>query len=120
LWWTFDGVLFYDVLPPRATMTAKVFSAHIDDVVEILKRGRLRRSKMFVLMDNARAHVAKSVISKIRDLDWEILPQPPYSPHSHSDFYLFHALNAQLEGKNLANVDEVKLWVDNFFASHSP
>ena len=102
-------------------MMAKVFSSHIDDVVEILMRGRLRRSKMFVLMDNAHPHVAKFVISKIRNLNWEILPQPPYSPHmAPSDYHLFHALNTQLQGENFADVDEVKLWVKNFFASHSP
>ena len=121
VWWTVDGVVFYDVLLPRATIMAEVFSVQIDDVVERLKRDRLRRSKMFVLMDNARPHVAKSVVSKIRDLDWEILPQPPYFPDmAPSDFHLFRALNAQLEGKNFMNVDEVKLWVDNFFGSHSP
>jgi histone-lysine N-methyltransferase SETMAR len=121
MWWTVDGVVFYSLLPPRTTMTAEVLSAHINNVAEILKRGRLRRSNMFILMDNARPHVAKSVISKIRDLEWEILPQPPYSPDmAPSDFHLFRALKAQLEGENFANVDEVKLWVDNFFASHSP
>ncbi len=80
VWWTVDGVIYYDVLPPRAMMTAEVFSTQIDNVVDILKRGRRRRSKMFILMDNARPHIARSIISKISDLDWEILPQPPYSP----------------------------------------
>ena len=70
------------------------------------------------LHDNARPHVAKVIQQKIEELDWEVLPHPPYSPDlAPSDYHLFRSMQHYLAEKKFKNCDEVKIWVSEFFES---
>jgi transposase len=47
--------------------------------------------------DNARPHTANMIKAAIQELDWEILPHPPYSPElALSDYQLFRSLSNNL------------------------
>jgi hypothetical protein len=51
----------------------------------------------------------------IQELDWEILPHPPYSPDlALSDYHLFCSLSNNLHGVSF-NDTELQNWLDNFF-----
>jgi hypothetical protein len=48
--------------------------------------------------DNARQHTANMTKATIQELDWEILPHPPYSPDlASSDYHLFRSLSLSLQ-----------------------
>jgi hypothetical protein len=50
------------------------------------------------------------------ELDWEILPHPPYSPDlAPSDYHLFRSLSNNLHGVSFNNNDGFQNWLDNFF-----
>jgi hypothetical protein len=54
----------------------------------------------------------------IRELDWEILPNPPYSPDlAPSDCHLFLSLSSHLRGVPFNNGTKLQNWLDDFFTA---
>jgi histone-lysine N-methyltransferase SETMAR len=54
----------------------------------------------------------------IRELDWEILPHPPYSPAlAPSDYHLFRSLSNSLRGVSFNNDAGLQNWLDEFFTA---
>jgi hypothetical protein len=54
----------------------------------------------------------------IKELDWEILPHPPYSPDlAPSDYHLFRSLSNNLRGVSFNNDAELQNWLDDFFTA---
>ncbi|CAK1553447.1 unnamed protein product [Leptosia nina] len=59
----------------------------------------------------------KANLEKIKELGWEVLPHPPYSPDvAPSDFHLFRALQHFLSGKTFANLDDIQNAISRYFA----
>ena len=53
----------------------------------------------------------------MRELDWDILPHPPYSPDlAPSDYHLFRSLEHYLRGKNFQSEEHIKTGLLQFFA----
>jgi hypothetical protein len=53
----------------------------------------------------------------IRELDWEIIPHPPYYPDlAPSDYHLFRSLSNNLRGVSFNNDAELQNWLDFFTA----
>jgi histone-lysine N-methyltransferase SETMAR len=53
----------------------------------------------------------------IQELDWEILPDPPYSPDlAPSDYHLFRSLSNNLRGVSFNNDAELINLLDDFIA----
>jgi hypothetical protein len=53
----------------------------------------------------------------IRELDWEILPHPPYSPDlAPSNSHLFRSLSDNLRGVSFNNA-ELQNWLDDFLTA---
>jgi hypothetical protein len=51
-------------------------------------------------------------------LDWEILPHPPYSPDlAPSVYHLFLSLSNNLRGDFFNNNAELQNWLDEFFTA---
>jgi len=72
------------------------------------RRGRLTQG-VLLLHDNARRHTAHLTISTIRQLNWEILEHPAYSPDlAPLDFHMFGPLKNALRCGRFAADDEVK------------
>ncbi len=44
------------------------------------------RKGVIILHDNARPHTCNIVKEKLRELNWEVLPHPPYSPDISPSF----------------------------------
>jgi hypothetical protein len=54
----------------------------------------------------------------IQDLDWEILPHPPYSPDlAPSDYHLFHSISNNLCRISFNDNGELQNWLDDFFTA---
>ncbi|EFN82363.1 Histone-lysine N-methyltransferase SETMAR, partial [Harpegnathos saltator] len=76
--------------------------------------------KIILQHDNARPHVHKSVTNYL-GVNWEILPNPPYSPDiAPSDYYLFRSMVSTLYGERFSFYEEIKNWFHNWIASKLP
>jgi len=62
-----------------------------------------------LLHENARPRTSKLTVQKLKDLGYEALPHPPYSPDiSPTDFWFFRSLSNFLAGKSFKPHDEVE------------
>ena len=60
--------------------------------------------------------IAKLARNKIKSLDWELLPHPPYSPDlAPSDYHLFRHLKAEISGQHFGNFEDLESWLETFF-----
>jgi histone-lysine N-methyltransferase SETMAR len=67
--------------------------------------------------DNAPAHKSVLAMGKLRDLHYELLEHPPYSPDlAPSDFYLFPKLKLFLAGLRFSLNQETIAAVEGYFA----
>lgn len=118
IWWDLSGVVYWELLPEGTTVRASLYSEQLDRVAEQIKKNRPNHGKVLLLHDNARPHVANLTQKKLKDLGWEVLPHPPYSPDlAPSDFHLFRKLAAELDGERFGDRVEVENWLRDFFAA---
>lgn len=124
VWWDMKGIVHWELLPRGTTINAEVYCEQLERVQDALRRRRpalVNRKGVILLHDNARPHTAKKTREKIRELEWEVLPHPPYSPDmAPSDYHLFRALTRFLEGRKFRDEDEVKMTIGQFFDSQTP
>jgi histone-lysine N-methyltransferase SETMAR len=110
VFWDKDGVILMKYLPKGQGINATYYMSLLDELREALKekrRGKLSRGVLF-LQDNAPAHTAHQTTQKIKDLGFELLDHPAYSPDlAPSDYYLFPALKKHLKGTRFASDQEV-------------
>lgn len=118
VWWDSKGILYWELLPSNTTITAALYSQQLDRLAAKIAQVRPGLSQVRFLHDNARPHVAKLTREKLLQLNWEVLVHPPYSPDiAPSDYHLFRSLSNTLQGENFTDEDEIKKWLENFFAS---
>jgi [histone H3]-lysine36 N-dimethyltransferase SETMAR len=121
VWWSTQGIVHFELLPAGLTITANVYTEQLTRVQNALiqkQTALVSRKGVLLLHDNARPHVAAVVQEKIMELDWELLPHPPYSPDiAPSDYYLFRSLQNNLKDLSFENEDHVKTHLQNFFDS---
>ena len=80
IWWSVHGVLYWELLPEKATITGTMYRIQLNKLAAEIKSKGLLRGKIYFQHDNARPHVAKVVKAKLQEIGWELLPHPPYSP----------------------------------------
>lgn len=99
------------------TINSDVYCGQLQRVNEIL--GDLgREERVIFLHDNARPHTSNQTKQMLTNLDWEVLPHPPYSPDiAPSDYHLFRSLKSWLKGKKFDSVEEVREGIQEFFNS---
>ena len=77
----------------------------------------MRKKKIFFHQDNAPAHKSVLAMGKIRDLHYELLEHPPYSPDLvPTDFSLFPKLKLFLAGQRFSSNQEAIAAVEEYFA----
>lgn len=116
VWWDTRGVVYFELLPHNATITAAYYCSQLQKLSAELERVRAGHGKILFLHDNARPHTAKSTRQKLLELGWEVLPHPPYSPDlAPSDYHLFRSLQNNLQGKKFDDREELESYIRNFF-----
>lgn len=118
--WHCDGVILIDYLQKGVTINSAYYSHLLShDLRAALKnrrRGKLS-SKPLLQQDNARPHTANLTIQTVQQLGWTLLPHPAYSPDlAPSDYHLFGNLKKPLRGKHFANIDEMKVAVNQWLS----
>ncbi|XP_076657368.1 histone-lysine N-methyltransferase SETMAR-like [Halictus rubicundus] len=101
LWWDCRGIIHFELLKPGETVTAELYCQQLQRLYsELLKKrtSLVHRKGVILQIDNARPHTAKLTQEKIKELQWEVLPHPLYSPDiAPSD--LFRSLEHYLRNK---------------------
>ncbi|EYB83271.1 hypothetical protein Y032_0339g2968 [Ancylostoma ceylanicum] len=86
-------MLYWELLPSGHTVSAAVYSYQLQKLADAICLKRREIDHVVLLHDTARPHVAKLTRQKIAKLEWEVLPQPAYSPElAPLDYHLFRAL----------------------------
>ncbi|CAD5210864.1 unnamed protein product [Bursaphelenchus okinawaensis] len=120
VWWCSSGVIQYDFMKPGQSITADTYCAQIDKLRHNLPT-MVRRRGPIILQDNARPHAAKKTVAKFRELGYEVLERPPYSPDlAPTDFHLFKHLSSFLNGRIFKTPDDAKNAFKNFINSRNP
>ncbi|GBO99542.1 Mariner Mos1 transposase [Eumeta japonica] len=62
--------------------------------------------------------LAVPVKNYLKTFDWEVLPQPPYSPDiAPSDYHLFRSMAHALSEQRFTSYEDTKDWVDSWIVS---
>jgi histone-lysine N-methyltransferase SETMAR len=100
LFWDISGPILEHYMEHGLTVNSERYSTMLKD-----KLKPAVRSKWIVLLskivlphhDSARPHAAAATIETIQELNFELLPQPSYSPDlAPSDYHLFGSLKKTL------------------------
>jgi histone-lysine N-methyltransferase SETMAR len=114
---------YYELLRPNKTTNSEVHRQQLDRVNECLKGKRLhlvKRKWVVFHQDNARPHASKMTQQKIKELNWEILDHPPYSPDlAPSNYNLFRSLQHHWNNKKFERFEEVNDAILAYFQSKS-
>jgi len=111
--------LFVDYLENSKRVTGEYYSNLLTGLDEKIreKRPGLQKKKIIFHQDNATAHKSVFAMGKLRDLHYELLEHPPYSPDlAPSDFSLFPKLKLFLAGQRFSSNQEAIAAVEGYFA----
>jgi histone-lysine N-methyltransferase SETMAR len=68
--------------------------------------------------DSARPHVVITTLGKLRELKWEVLSYPPYSPDlAPSDYHLLRSHQNSLDGRRFETFENLKNYIKTIFNS---
>jgi len=120
IWWDILGVVYWELLPENATITAAKYCAQLNKIKSEVEKKRPSGGQVYFQNDNARPHIAKSVKSKLEQFQWKLLDHPPYSPDlAPSDYHLFRSLSNDLRDRKFENENDLKQYLQEFFDSKS-
>lgn len=124
VWWDCLGVIYWELLNDGITIDSDRYCQQLDSLTCALKKIRpnlINRKGVILQHDNAKPHTSKMTQQKIRELGYEVLPHPPYSPDiAPSDYYLFRSMAHFLKGKNYQKLDDIKNDLQSFFDQKTP
>ena len=83
VWWDCRGIIHFELLRQGEIITTDKYYEQLTrlDAAIREKRPVLANRKGFIFHhDNSRPHVAQQTLRKLKELKWEILQPPPYSP----------------------------------------
>lgn len=120
VWWNWKGVVHFELLGRNETINSDVYCRQLSNLAEKIKEKEpalANRKGIVFHHDNARPHTSLVTRQKLTELNWEVLPHPPYSPDlAPSDYHLFRSLQNSLNGKNFDSDEAVENHLSRFFA----
>ncbi len=106
-----SGLVHIEFLPPKMTVTAKVYVGVLARLRESIRRRRphlWKDSSYRILHDNAPGHTANKTVAMMETEMYEVL-HPPYSPDlAPCDFWLFPYLKAKIRGTHFNTVADLQ------------
>lgn len=110
VFWDVRGIIHIDYLQKGKTINGQYYADLLERFDDDLrkKRPHLKKKKVLFHQDNARVHTCAVAMAKFKELRYELLPHPPYSPDlAPCDYFLFPNLKKWLGGKRFGSNDEV-------------
>ncbi len=121
IWWDWKGVVYYEVLQPGQTIDSNLYCQQLTRLQQAIQKKRpelINRKGVVFHHDNARPHTSLMTRQKLKELGWEVLMHPPYSPDlAPSDYYLFRSMQNHLNGFTLNSKEACENELSRFFAS---
>lgn len=121
VWWSMGGVIHFSFLDPGETITADKYCTELEEMHRklIIKHPAMtNRHGVILLHDNARPHISKVTLNKLKDLKYETLPHPAYSPDlAPTDYHLFKHLDHFFSNKTFTNREGVQNALSDFLDS---
>ena len=116
------NVIYYELLKPGEKVNTERYRQQMIDLNQALREKRpeyqKRQHKVILLHNNAPLHTVKPVKETIEAFSWEILWHAAYSPDlAPSDCYLFASMGHALSDKHFTSYENVRKWLDDWFAS---
>ena len=121
VWWMTSGPVHWELLPRGQTINSEVYCNQLDRVQAKLQLLGVNPARVCFQQDNARPHVSKRTCAKVKELGWEVLKHPAYSPDAApSDYHLFRSLEHFLRGRRFTNDVDIEQCMTDFFAQKTP
>ena len=121
VWWDYKGIVYFELLPSNRTINSVVYVEQLtklNNAVEEKRPELTNRKDVVFHRDDARLRASLVTRQKLLELDWNVLPHPPYSPDlAPSDYFLFRSLQNSSNSKNFDNDDDIKSYLIQFFAN---
>jgi histone-lysine N-methyltransferase SETMAR len=110
VWWNFEGVIHFELVPNNCAIDAELYSAQLDRMYAELRRkypALVNRKRVLLQQDNASPHTARKTKEKLRELDvTELPPRPAYSPDlAPSDFHLLRVMAHFVSGCSFKTIE---------------
>ncbi len=119
VWWDWQGIIHYELLPYGQTLNSDLYCQQLDRLNAALMQKRpslINRGRIVFHQDNARPHTSLVTRQKLRELGWEVLLHPPYSPDlAPSDYHLFLSMANELGSRKLSTRESCENWLSEFF-----
>ena len=83
VWWSAAHLIHYSFLNPSKTITSEKHAQQINEMhkkLQCLLLALVNTKGPILLHDNARPHVTQSMLQKLNELGYKVLPHLPYSP----------------------------------------
>ena len=113
VWWNFEGVLHFELVPDGRAVNVELFCQQLNCVYDKLKEKypiAVRRTRTLFQQDNAKIHTAKKTKEEFDELEEvEVLPHPAYS--------LFRSMQHFLRGRRFESSDDIEESCWEFFDS---
>ena len=113
IWWDWQGILYFELLPSNPTINSDVYCDRLEKLKTVEQEKRLSLSNLKGIIfqhDNAKPLASLKTRKKLLELNWDVLPHPPYSPDLvPSDFHLLRSLQKFLDGENFSGREDIKL-----------
>jgi len=119
VFWDAEGIFIIDYLEKGKTITGEYYSSLLTRLDEKIREKSLGLQKKKIIFHQNNAHAHKSVLAmgKLRDLHYELLEHPPYSPDlAPSEFYLFPKLKLVLAGQRFSSNQKAITAAEGYFA----
>lgn len=101
VWWDRKIIVYYELLKPGQIIDLTLYCQQLMRLKQVNKKKQpelINRKDVFHQV-NARPHISFVTRQKLRELGWEILLYPPYSPElALPDYPLFRSLQNSLNG----------------------
>lgn len=119
VFWDSRGVIHIrDYLEKGKTITGVYYSELLDrlDTDLMQKRPHLTKKKVMFHHNNIRVHRCVITMAKVHQLNYELLPHPPYSPDlAPSNYFLFPNLKKWLGSRRFGSNEEVIVETNAYF-----
>ena len=123
IWRDWKGIIYYELFPYSETLNSDLYSQQLDRlklaIDEKWPELANRRGVVFH-QENGRPHTSVVTCQKLKELGWEVLMHPPYSPDlAASDYHLFLALRNFLSDKKMGSREDYENRLEEFLANKS-
>jgi len=114
------GIVHYELLPPDQTIDSNLYHQQLEKLRQARESDQNWSIGKASSITTASLHTSLMIRQKLRQLDWEVLIHPPYSPDlASSDYHLFRSLQNSLNGVKLTSKETYEKIICRSFLSRN-